>query len=271
MKRLLLFAVISIFVSPLYAQVTRTPVSQGYPSLTTYSSQFNDAFSLRSNAASLAGIQRFSAGIFSERRFLLQALSSYSLAVALPASSGNFGVTGDYFGDASFNETSVGLAYGRKLGKLLDIGVKFDYFNLQASGYGSAATVSFDAGVILHPTPAVQTGFAVHHPIGMKMGKSGDEKLPAVYSVGVGYDVSSQLFVGAEVEKTEDQPVTLNVGLHYLIANKLIARGGISSATSVYYLGFGVQMKKFRLDVTASIHPYLGTTPGLLLIYSAEK
>jgi len=103
------------------------------------------------------------------------------------------------------------------------------------------------------------------------MGKTGEEKWPAVYSVGMGYDVSPQLYIGTEAVKTEDQPLSINVGIHYAFADKLIARGGISSGTSVFYFGFGVLVKDFRVDVTASFHPYLGTTPGLLFIYSPTK
>ena len=86
----------------------------------------------------------------------------------------------------------------------------------------------------------------------------------------MGYDVSKQLFIGAEVQKTENQPLSLNAGLQYLFADKLFARGGISSAASISYIGFGVLIKNIRVDVTASFHPYLGVTPGLLLHYSAK-
>lgn len=271
MKRLFLFTVIFIYSHPANAQMARTPVPATYLSLTTYSSQFKDAFSFNANSASLAGVKEMAAGVFSERRFLLQELSAYSFAVTLPTSSGNFGIKGDYYGGQLYNETNVGLAYGRKLGENLDIGVGFDYFSMRSSGYGAASAITFDAGAILHVTEALQTGIRVYNPIGMKVGKTGEEKLPALYSVGLGYDVSPQFFIGAEAVKTEDQPLSINAGIHYAIADKLIARGGISSATSVYYIGFGVKIKSLRLDATASFHPYLGITPGLLFIYAPQK
>ena len=271
MKRPFLFAVFYFLLLSATAQLTRIPVSVVYPSLHTYSTQFKDAFSFRSNSAALAGIKQFSAGLFSERRFLLQELTSYSFAAALPTSSGNFGVKGDYAGSQSYNETALGFAYGRKLSDKLNVGVEFSYFSQQAAGYGSASALTFGAGALLQLTETVQTGLHVYNPIGMAVGKAGGEKLPAVYSAGIGYDVSPKIFIGAEVIKTEEQPVGVNAGLHYLIADKLVVRGGISTGTSTYFLGFGVQMKAIRVDVTASFHPYLGTTPGLLLVYSRGK
>lgn len=202
---------------------------------------------------------------------MLQELSAYSLAAALPTSSGNFGLKGEYSGSGLYNETGLGLAYARKLGDKADVGVQFNYTSVKAAGYGSASAITFDAGVILHITDAVQTGIHVSNPMGMKLGKGGEEKLPSIYSAGIGYDVSPRFFIGAEAEKIEDQPLTVNAGFHYVFADKLLASAGISSATSVYYIGFGVQLKSLRLDVTAAFHPYLGVTPGLLLVYAPKE
>lgn len=267
MNKLFLLAATCCCVLVVRGQSSRTATSLVYSTLNTYSSQFNDAFSFRSNAAALAGTKRFSAGVFSERRFLLQELTSYSFAAALPISSGSFGLRGDVFGNARLRETALALGYGRKLGEKLDVGVAFDYLSLNASGYGAASVLTFDAGFIIHLTEAFQTGFHTYNPVGLTVGKTG-ERLPALYAVGLGYDVSPQLFFGAEAVKTEDAPLNVNAGLQYVFANKLMARGGISSATMACYLGFGVQLKSMRLDATASFHPYLGVTPGLLLIYT---
>lgn len=267
MRHLLLFiALLDCILSD--AQTVRTPVSVFYPSLNTYGTQQKDAFSFRSNSASLAGIKSFSIGVFSERRFLLKELSSYAFASALPTTSGVFGFSGDYFGGPSYNESSVGLAYGRSLGSKADVGLGFHYLSVKAAGYGSASMLTFDAGAVIHLTDAVQAGLSVYNPVGMKFGKSGDEKLPSVYSFGIGYDASPQFFLGAEAKKVEDRAVSINAGLQYLFAEKLIARAGFSSVASVYYIGFGVKMQKLRIDVAASFHPYLGVTPGLLLLYS---
>lgn len=271
MKRTLLFTALYCVTLSTFAQVATTPSGHLYASLPTYSKQFKDAFSFRSNAASLAGVEQFSAGLYAERRFMLQELSSYSFAAAIPVKSGNFGFRGDRYGGQDYNETVLGLAYGRSLGERVDVGLQFNYLSMNASGYGAASTILFDAGVVLQLTETFQTGVAVHNPVGMKIGKTEEERLPSMYSFGLGYDLSPQFFMGAEVQKVEDQPVTVNAGFHYAFTEKLLARGGISSATSSYYLGFGVLLKNLRVDLTATIHPYLGSTPGLLLIYSPSK
>lgn len=248
-------------------QASRSPVGSGYTRLTAYSQQFSDAFSLAANQASLANLKTFSAGVYNERRFFLKALSQYTAAVVVPTNSGSFGFKADYFGETAFNESALGLAYGRSLGSKLALGLQFNYLSVNTSGYGGASLVSFAVGGLVHLTPQLNAGLQAYNPVGKSWGKEGLEKLPAAYSVGLGYDVSPQVFLGVEIEKLEDQPVGVNFGLHYTVAEKVLARAGIQSASSSYYLGGGVRFNRFRVDVTASLHPYLGLTPGLLLLY----
>lgn len=267
---LLLLSALSVFVFA-GAQTTRQPIDFTYTKLTAYSNRFADAFSFASNQGSLAAAKNFSAGVYSEHRFLLKALSAYSAAIVLPTASGNFGLKGDYFGEQQYNESSLGLAYARALGTKAAVGVQFNYVGVKVAGYGSASTVNFDAGAIFHLTPQLNAGLHVYNPVAAAWGKDGMERLPSIYAMGLGYDVSPQVYLGAEAEKVEDQPLSINAGIHYQIADKLIARIGVRSATAAYYFGFGVQLKDFRLDATASLHPYLGTTPGLLLLYSPKE
>jgi hypothetical protein len=62
----------------------------------------------------------------------------------------------------------------------------------------------------------------------------------------------------------------VNAGMQYQFTNQLLARLGISSATSTAWLGFGFSLKAFRLDAIAGYHPQLGITPGLLLVFNLK-
>ena len=160
------------------------------------------------------------------------------------------------------------MAYARSLGKV-DVGAQFNYQQIKLAGYGTASAINFEAGAILHVSDQFQAGVHVYNPTRVSIGKTEEEKLPMAYSFGLGYDVSDKFFIGTEIEKIEDQPVNVNAGLQYAFDEKLFARTGIASATSSPYLGFGFLLNGFRIDVTASLHPSLGITPGLLLVYNA--
>jgi hypothetical protein len=253
------------------SQTVRTLVTTVFTRLNTYSTLHANAFSFGSNQAALNSVKNISAGVYSERRFLLKEMSLYSAALVLPTPSGNFGFKGDYFGDASYNETGLGLAYGRKLGDKIDVGVQFNYYSFKVAGYGSASSINAEGGMLVHVTDALNVGVHIYNPTGVAVGKTGEEKLPAIYSAGFGYDVSKKFFIGAEIEKIENQPVNVNTGLQYYFDEKLFASAGIASATSAYYLGFGVALKNIQLNVVGSMHPQLGLTLGLLLLFNVSK
>lgn len=259
------------FYSCINGQTIRRPVAALYTGLGAYSINHVDVFSFNNNQASLAQIKNASVGAYGERRFMLDELSLYQLSIAVPTSSGNFGVKAGYFGFSDFNESQIGLAYGRKLGAKLDVGVQFNYNGVQVSGYGNASAINFEIGTILHLTDKLNAGVHAYNPVGGKFGKNEDEKLASVYSVGFGYEASEKFFVSAEIEKEENQTVNVNAGMQYKFLQQLIARVGIATNTSNVYAGVGLFLKSFRLDVVASYHPQLGVTPGLLLIYGFKR
>lgn len=254
-----------------HSQTLRRPVAAGYTGLGAYSLNHVDVFSFTANQASLAQLKNVSAGVYAERRFLLSELNNYTAVVGLPTASGNFAVKANYSGFSDYNETQLGLAYARKLGKKVDIGVQFNYQGIRITGYGNASAISFELGTMLHVTDRLHAGIHVNNPVGGKFGKDQQEKLSSVYSFGLGYDASEKFLVSAEIEKEEDQPVNVNAGMQYKFLPQLLARVGMSSATSSAWLGVGLTIKSFRLDITAGYHPQLGITPGLLLVFNWNK
>lgn len=250
------------------AQVLRRPVAAAYAGFGAYSINHVDVFSFTANQASLAQVKNIAAGVYGERRFLLNELNNYTGVVAVPTSSGNFGLKANYSGFSDYNESAVGLAYGRKLGAKVDIGAQFNYHGIRIAGYGNASAISFELGTILHISEKLHAGVHASNPVGGKFGKDQQEKLSSVYSLGLGYDASEKFLVNVEIEKEEDQPVNVNAGLQYKFLPQLLARAGVSSATSSAWLGLGLTLKSFRVDVTASYHPQLGVTPGILLLFN---
>lgn len=254
-----------------HSQTLRRPMTASYTGFGAYSINHADVFSFISNQASLAQVKNIAAGLFAERRFLLSELNNYVAAVAMPTRSGNFGLKANYAGFTAYNETQIGLAYGRRLGTKADVGVQFNYNSMRASGYGSSSALSFEMGTVFHLSEKLHTGFQVSNPIGGKFGTDKQEKLPSVYSAGIGYDASEKFLISMEVQKEEDQPVNVNAGFQYKPITSLSVRAGISSATSSVWGGVGVLLQSFRIDITASFHPQLGLTPGMLIVFSQKN
>ena len=264
--KILLLALLIINVNQLLAQSLRYSLAQPYISLSAYSLKQNDPLSFTGNQAALAQVKSAGIGVFGERRFMLSETSVYTLGASLPTRLGNFGIQLNYAGFKNFNENKIGLAYARRLGKLVDIGVQFNYYGYRIPSYGNASTINFEIGAMLHLTDRLNAGIHVYNPVGGKLGKNSDEKLAASYKFGLGYDASDRFFISSEIIKEEDKAVNVIVGMQYHFAKQFFVKAGFISESTTAYAGAGVAWKNLRVDISSGYHPQLGFSPGLLLI-----
>lgn len=272
MKKIILFIAVNYFaVNLLPAQSLRYTLAQPYISLSAYSQQQIDPLSFTGNQAALASVKNAGVGVYGERRFMLSETSVYTVAGSIPTKLGNFGVMANYAGFKNFNESKIGLAYARKLGKFLDIGVQFNYYGYRIPTYGNASAINFEIGAMMHLTDKLNAGVHVYNPVGGKLGKSGDEKLASSYKAGLGYDASDRFFISAEIVKEEDKAINVIAGLQYQFAKQFFAKAGFISESTTAYAGAGVAWKNLRLDLSSSYHPQLGFSPGILLVMNFKK
>lgn len=253
------------------AQSLRYSIAQPYISLSAYSQKQNDVLSFTGNQAALAQTKFAGIGVYGERRFMLKETSAYTLGAAFPTRLGNFGLQLNYAGFKNFNENKIGLAYARKLGKVVDVGVQFNYYGYRIPAYGNASTINFEIGAMMHLTDKLNAGIHVYNPVGGRLGKTSDplsteEKLASSYKAGLGYDASDQFFICAEIIKEEDKAVNVIAGLQYQFAKQFFARAGFISESTTAYAGAGISWKNLRLDISSGYHPQLGFSPGILLM-----
>lgn len=269
--KILSFLILIAQVLPTKGQVIRRPSLLTYPGLSAYSKNFVDIFSAFSNQASLASVKTGALGVSGERRFMLQELSAYSSLIAVPFKSGTIGLQVDYFGSAYFNQSQIGLMYGRKINSIIDLGVKFNYNLLRLPGYGTASAINLEAGAIIHLNEKLHTGIHIYNPVKNKIGKTGFEKFKSVYRMGFGYEVSEQLLAGCEIVKNEDQRVAVNAGLQYNLDQRFFLRLGLAAGNNNNYGSAGLNVGFGRIDVNIAYHPQLGFTPGALLLIYLKK
>jgi hypothetical protein len=249
------------------AQMSRTHLSIPYTGIGTYSKNFNDAFSAINNQASLANYKQSAAGIYSERRFLLKELSSVAASIVIPSKAGGIGINAHYSGDVHFNNNQIGLAYARRLNEQVSLGIQFNYNNMRIAGYGNHSTVTFEIGGLWQVTQKIRMGLHVYNPVGGKFGKQQQEKLPAIYTMGMGYEASDNFFIGAEIIKEENQPVAVNAGMQYQFSQQFFARAVVSAATGQFAAGLGLKWKRCKVELISSRHQQLGFTPALILLF----
>ncbi len=254
------------------AQSLRYSIAQPYISLSAYSKLQHDPLSFTGNQAALMQVQYAGVAVYGERRFMLRETSTYTLGASLPTRLGNFGIQLNYAGFKNFNENKIGLAYARKLGKHVDVGVQFNYYSYRIPGYSNASAFNFELGTLIHLTDKLNAGIHIYNPVGGKLGNTStslsadEEKLASSYKTGLGYDVSERFFISAEIIKEEDKPAYVVAGMQYQFARQFFIRAGIVSESTTAYAGAGLAWKNLRLDIASGYHPQLGLSPGILLI-----
>lgn len=238
-----------------------------------------DFWSVYNNQAGLAGFNNIAAGFYYENRFLIKELSLKTGAFILPTKSGVFGLNLLYFGYPKYNETKIGLAYGRSFGKRFSAGIQLDYLSTGiGEDYGSKSLVTFEIGIRSELNDNLIIAAHIFNPIRVKLENEFDERIPTVFKLGVSYSFSEQLLVTLETEKDSDFKPLLRGGLEYKIIEQAIVRIGYStlpsttgsdnfSIASVYTFGFGLHIKKVAIDFAASIHQTLGWSPQVSVVY----
>ncbi len=231
---------------------------------------FSDINSAFSNQAGLAFLQSISFTAAAEQRFLLSELQSISAAVALPTSSGTWGLTVNYFGFEAFNQQKIGLAYARKLFDNLSIGAQLLMLNTSIPEYGSKTNLTFELGMISQLLPELRLGVHAYSPARVRL--SEEEILPTVFKIGLAYLPSNRVVCTAEVEKDIDFPVRTKFGVEYQLIEQLHLRVGLATRPINYSFGIGyVFSNGLSLDVAAVHHQYLGFTPAVSISYQRKK
>lgn len=253
------------------SQTVRQPLSASYPGLGAYSKNTADAFSFTVNPAALANVKQSGAGVYSERRFLLNAFSQYTAVAGLLTNSGAFGLQADYFGYANYTETQLGLGYARSLGSKIDIGAKFNYYSLRIPAYTSASAIHFEAGVLMHLSEKLHAGFSVFNPVGGALNKTTNEKIASVFRGGLGYEVSDRFFISAEIIKEENKNTGVNAVFQYEPAKQLLIRAGINTVHTQPFAGIGLRFSLFRVDVATAYHPQLGISPAVMILFDGKR
>jgi hypothetical protein len=235
-----------------------------------YSKNFADVIAGASDPAATIGREGFSAGIASERRYMLQELTAHMLAASYGTQRAGVGVQVQMSGSGGYSESMAGLSYARLLGKII-LGVQFNYHRISVGGYGSAGTASADVSLIWDLTEKLRAGIQVMNPVPIAFGADKSEKYPSAFKLGVGYDVSGDCHLFVAVSKLTTGAADVNFGVHYSIRQKLFLRMMLHTDVKGPMVAAGWQLRFLRLFVTGSYHPELGFSPGLQLIFKQKK
>ncbi len=253
-----------------FAQLLHPPVVQPYAASVSLSRFQPDAFSFQTNPATLHLLRRPHLGISGVQPFSLPGLASGGLSFAFPAGNTRFGGFVQHHGGTSFHQTGVNFSVAQSLGTKGSLGAAFYYRSVAVAGYGAMGMLGAGLGGLVQLSEGLQAGVYLFRPASAR-GKEKEERLAGYYSAGLGYDLSPQVFLSAHFFQTEKSKPEVQASISYRVVPQISARMGIQSGTKEFFAGGGFIYRKCQLHIFTSLHPRLGFSPGLQLLWGQNN
>lgn len=230
----------------------------------------SDVWSVSNNQAGLAFVENPTVGIYYRNNFMVSSLGYQTLAFALPTkNSGTFGLNVSYFGYSQYNESKIGLAYGKKLSDNFAFGLKVNYLNTQiGENYGHKGTAVAEAGIFAEPTENLFVAAHLYNIARAKLADYNDETIPTIFRIGLGYLFSEKVLVSTEVEKDLEYKPMFKAGVEYQLVENFYLRTGISTNPTQNSFGIGYKGKKLSADIAFTTHTTLGLSSMISVNYS---
>jgi len=227
----------------------------------------SDLWSTYNNQAGLGYLQDITVGVFHQSGFIAEQ-SLKAFAVAIPTKTGTISTSYSYYGYSQYNESSIGIAYGKRFGEIFSFGLKIDYLHTKiAEEYGNAGMVICEAGLLSEPIENLYIGAHIYNPSRMKIGES-KEKIPTILRFGIGYNFSDRVLLSLETEKNIEYNVVYKVGIEYQIIENISLLAGVSTNPSQNAFGIGFKWKGINANIAFMHHQTLGYKPHLSLSYA---
>lgn len=260
-----------LFCLPLASQ-ENFPVGARQAALANAAVTLSDVWSAHHNQAGLGFIKHTSVGVYYENRFLIPELGLGAFAAAIPVGKGSFGISFRNFGYKLYHESKAGIGYGRQFGDNLSIGMQLNYHLIGFSEYyGNRSLFTAEAGAIYRLGKNLYAGAHVYNPGQPRLTDYGNERMPAAIRFGLRYQFSDKILLAAEVEKTGEFKPRIRMGMEYQVHTVLVIRAGISSQPVNSSFGFGLKLKKLRVDFAGAFHQVLGFTPQCGISYTFSE
>jgi hypothetical protein len=217
------------------------------------SSCLEDEWSIFNNIAGLAKVDQVSAAFTYDAQPSFKPFNKAAAIFAMPLKFGVAGVGIFHFGDKLYNEQILTAGFSNTFG-LASLGIKVNYIQYYADGFGRKGVISISFGGIARLTENLSLGAHIVNLNQPTISTSENEKLPTTLVIGVGFKLSSKTYLTTEIEKDFDYAATWKTGFEYQLNKKFTFRTAFNVNPHAGFFGFGFRPRKFKLDYAYQHH-----------------
>lgn len=248
-----LFGMLSLCLCQTYAQSSSSFIGARANGLGFASSCLQDEWSLFNNVAGLAKVDRISTAFTYDAQPSFGPFNKTAAVFSLPLKFGVAGLGIFHFGDKLYNEQILTAGFSNSFG-LASLGIKLNYVQYNAEGFGRKGVMSISFGGIVKLTEHISLGAHIVNLNQPTIATPENEKIPTTLVTGLGFTLSDKTYLTTEIAKDLDYPVTWKTGFEYQVHKKFIFRTGFNISPHAGFFGFGFRPRKFKLDYAYQHH-----------------
>jgi hypothetical protein len=221
------------------------------------------------NQAALAYNSSPAAGINYENRFAIKELGIRSAGIIIPAGKTSIGAIYSSSGYPDLRRNNGGVACGMKITDNISLGIQIDLFTEKTpEEYSNSNYLTCQTGLLITVNPDIKLGIHLFNPLPNSLRKTA---LPSVIRIGIGKNITTSLFAGAESEIGTSGIMIIRTGFEFMPNKRLSLRGAFSTDNSSFSFGLGYQTDPVNIDLACSTHEILGLTSSISLIYHIRR
>lgn len=267
------FAMLLQTSNSIFASNNNYPIGSRASAMGNASSTFENVFSNFHNQAGLAGVSHFGVGIAYKNNFLLSETGLKSAALAIPLKSiGVIGINVSSFGFDQYAENKYGLAFAKKFGDIISMGLQLDYMQTRfTEPYGSKGVLFGQFGIRGQLTENLALGVHVYNPTRTSLDKTLNDRVPTILKSGISYQFNDKLVTVFEIEKDLEAKMNVKAGAEYGIHEKFDVRFGINSFQRKVSFGAGINLDNWEVDLASEYHQTLGFVPNMTIRWQLNR
>jgi len=239
-----------------FSQSSSTILSARAHALGNAAACLSDEWSVINNIGGLASVKQVTTAFSLKAVPQFKSFNRMAMVGAIPTQLGVAGFSVYRFGDDLYNEQILSAGFSNRFG-LASLGIKANYIQYNAEGFGRKDAVTISAGGIAEITPQILVGAYIVNINQPKL-EEGDERIPTILTAGIAFKPTNKLFITTEIEKDLDYAATWKAGIEYQVHKKFLFRTGFNINPNAGFVGLGFRPARFLLDYAFEYASHLG-------------
>ncbi|WP_443939096.1 hypothetical protein [Pedobacter sp. MW01-1-1] len=228
-----------------------------------------DAWSIQANPSGITNLSTTTLSLAYTKHLFSNEVSTQAFVAVFPIKNNFPALSAQRYGFSAYSENKIGFGYAKKFGSRLSLGLNFNYHQLKIAQYGSTNSFSVDVGAMYQFNTKFLLGIYTSNPSKQNYTNTSlAANIPTSYTIGASFLASDKVLLATTVAKIINQVLDVRLGIDYKIIHALSLRAGLSAKPFKQYFGFGLNYRKFKMDMASAYNANLGYSPQISIGYA---